>query len=605
MEELVNAYNTSLQQILDKHAPKTNKTVIIRPNTRWYNAEIRQAKVIKRRLERKWKKSQLPADYQKFRDQCQSLNIAITKCKSEFLSQKIVSCEGDARRLFDTCKSLLGSTKKLSIPDCENHQTLANKFNDFFLDKIVKIREGIFSSLSRDSLQTLKEKLFPGTSMNKLQHITPASEEEIKKILKKSSSATCELDPMPTHLLKEHVDTLAPIITKMVNSSLETGACPTAFKLAVISPLLKKENLDKDNFKNYRPVLNLPFISKVLEQVVSSRLKAHLDAHNLWQKNQSAYRAFHCTETALLRVQNDILSSINKKQLVSLVMLDLSAAFDTIDHQKLLDRLSATYRVTGVSLNWFKSYLSDRSQSVRIGHYISDKNYLHFGVPQGSVLRPLLFTLYMSPVCDIATSYGINSMFYADDSQLYVTVNPNGNTNQVMSKLENCIEDIKIWMERNFLKLNDSKTEFIVFGSKLNLGNVSVSPITVGDCKIPIASTVKNLGVVMDSLLNMDNFVKAKARSININLRKCSRIRKYLTHDACRSLVQATVQSRLDYCSSLLYGIKNQNISHLQRIQNSAARLIYRLPSYEHSSGLQHKLHWLPVKQRIEFRILT
>ena len=144
----------------------------------------------------------------------------------------------------------MGSTKKLSIPDCENHQTLANKFNDFFLDKIVKIREGLFSSLSRDSLQTLKEKLFPGTSMNKLQHFTPASEEEIKKILKKSSSATCELDPMPTHLLKEHVDTLAPIITKMVNSSLETGACPTAFKHAVISPLLKKENLDKDNFKN-------------------------------------------------------------------------------------------------------------------------------------------------------------------------------------------------------------------------------------------------------------------------------------------------------------------------------------------------------------------
>ena len=256
-EELVNCYNTSLQQILDKHAPKTNKTVIIRPNTRWYNAEIRQAKVIKRRLERKWKKSQLPADYQKFRDQCQSINLSITKCKTEFLSQKLVSCEVDARKLFDTCKSLLGSTKKLSIPDCVNNQTLANKFNDFFLDKIVKIREGISSSLSWESLQTLKEKLFPGASVNKLQHFTPANEEEqIKKTLKKSSSATCELDPMPTHLLKEHVDTLAPIITKMVNSSLETGTCPTAFKHAVIYPLLKKENLDKDNFKNYRPVSN-------------------------------------------------------------------------------------------------------------------------------------------------------------------------------------------------------------------------------------------------------------------------------------------------------------------------------------------------------------
>ena len=160
-------------------------------------------------------------------------------------------------------------------------------------------------------------------------------------------------------------------------------------------------------------------------------------------------------------------------------------------------------------------------------------------------------------------------------------------------------------MEKKFLKLNDSKTEFIIFGSKLNLSNVSVSSITVGDCKISIASTVRNLGVMMDSLLYMDNFVKAKARNINMNLRKCSCIRKYLPHDACRSLVQATIISRLDYCSSLLYGISSQNITYLQRVQNSAARLIYRLPSYENASDLRHKLHWLPVKQRIDFRILT
>ena len=156
-------------------------------------------------------------------------------------------------------------------------------------------------------------------------------------MISNASSASCSQDPITTKLVKEHLTELIPGITNIINKSLSAGEFPSALKHADITPLLKKSTLDKDELKNYRPVSNLAFISKIIEQVVAKRLKHHLNINKLWGKMQSAYRSFHSTESALLRVQNDIISSIDQKKLVALVLLDLSAAFDTIDHSILLN----------------------------------------------------------------------------------------------------------------------------------------------------------------------------------------------------------------------------------------------------------------------------
>ena len=169
---------------------------------------------------------------------------------------------------------------------------------------------------------------------------------------------------------------------------------------------------------------------------------------------QSAYRSFHSTAIALLRVQNDLVNSIGKKNLAALVLLDLSAAFDTIDHDILLRRKSARFGITGTSLKWFESYLSNRSQYVQIENSTSAKKKLHFGVPQGSVLGPLLFTLYVSPIADITQQHNVGNMFYADDTQLYRYTTRNS-----------CLSAIKAWMGNNMLKLNDGKTKLLLLGS--------------------------------------------------------------------------------------------------------------------------------------------
>ena len=270
-----------------------------------------------------------------------------------------------------------------------------------------------------------------------MQHIIPDSpppmfstfsivtEDQVTKIITNSPSISCSLDPWPIFLVLDYLDILITPITSIINASLEQGKCPNFFKQAHVTPILKKSSLDKKVFKNYRPVSNLNFISKILERVVAVKLQTHLDEAGLMTAIQSAHRKHHSTESALLNIHNDILLNMAKGSLTALTLLDLSAAFDTIDHTILLDRLNVYYGISELALGWFKSYLSGMTHSLKVGSTLSHPAALQCGVPQAPVLGPILFSLYTNPISSIIHSHSsINYHFYADDTQLYITLSP-------------------------------------------------------------------------------------------------------------------------------------------------------------------------------------
>ena len=276
--------------------------------------------------------------------------------------------------MLNSVNKILHRVPEHYLPDHTSLKLLANSFVQYFGKKIEIIRSNFPSApLKFPDIQ-------PKDVNCPLSCFRPATQDEVKKIIMSSSNGTFNLDPIPSTLLKSCIDSLIVPITNIVNKSLKEGVFPSAFKTAHVIPLLKKHSLDKNDLKNYRPVSNLSFISKVVEKVVASRLLTHVELNDLSNPNQSAYKKNHSTETTLLKITNDISTNMEKKRVTVLTLLDLSAAFDTIDHAALLRLLSSWFGISGIALDWIQSYLYDRGQTVKIGENISDSYTIKFGV---------------------------------------------------------------------------------------------------------------------------------------------------------------------------------------------------------------------------------
>ena len=514
----------------------------------------------------------------------------------------IAESSTDSKNLSSIVKDILHQRSEMKLPEHASTEELANRFAVFFTDKVCKIRDEL-PDLSRHQLNLPTPALT--CSLNVFSAVT---EREFRKIIAKSPTKSCSLDPAPTWMVKDSVDELIPMVTILVNLSLQSANMPDSMKQALVTPLLKKDDLDPEVLTNYRPVSNLSFLSKVLERVVAARLTNYMTINQLHEPMQSAYRACHSTETALVRVQNDILRTLDQGGAAILVLLDLSAAFDTIDHSILLSRMESVLGVKGSALQWFKSYLLGMKQRIKINDDFSENQEILWSVPQGSVLGALLFLIYIIPLAQLIRSYGLNNHGYADDTQLCLSfkkTSDNAIVKREILNLEKCLCDISVWMSQNKLKLNNDKTEIILFGSKKHLAELNIKSLSVAGTDVSVASEpVRNLGAMFDSLLIMAPHVKSVVKKSSFHLRNIGKVRRVLTEDATKTVMQSLVMSRLDYCNALLIGIQQDMIAKLQRLQNSAARIVSRTRKYEHITPVLIKLHWLPIKFRIQFKVL-
>ena len=370
--------------------------------------------------------------------------------------------------------------------------------------------------------------------------------------------------------------------------------------MALVTPIIKNQSLEKSTLSNYRPISNLSYISKTLERVVCSQLNTYLNANNILNKYQSAYTIYKSTETALTHILDKIRLFPTQHPSI-IVLLDLSAAFDTIDHTILLHRLESI-GLSGVVLAWFTSYLSDRTYSIYIEKHKTKPRTLSHGVPQGSVLGPILFNIYISPLLDIFDNYpDIHFHTYADDLQIYCNL-PNPPTN--IATLNNCLEDIRRWLSTNSLSLNTHKTQAILINTTKTIPIVPLIQINNHDIKY--SPCVKNLGITIDQTLNFTQYTIDLSKSINRTLHTIRLIRPSITTELSTLLATSLILPRLDYCNSILHRLPKNSLIPLNRLLNSTARTVYRIPKYSrtHITPYLKSLHWLPISQRIQYKTL-
>ena len=307
---------------MDKHAPIITKEVCVRSRKPWYNDQIVQAKRERRTAERKWIKTKDPDDLKAVHLHRDKVTQLCSDAKKQFYQRKISDSSTDQKALFQIANELLYRKKYNSLPNSNSSEELANRFVTYFCQKIEKI----VNSFGSQQTNQPSNNIYDGTPFPGFQPIT---EEQLKKAIMEGNSKSCHLDPIPTKLLKQVLGAVLPVLTKIVNSSLQFNF-PNPLKSATVVSLLKKPTLDKEELDNYRPVSNLSYISKLIEKIAVEQLKQHMTMNSLHESCQSAYRACHSTETALLKITNDLLCAMDDHNCRLLVMLDLTAAFDTV-----------------------------------------------------------------------------------------------------------------------------------------------------------------------------------------------------------------------------------------------------------------------------------
>ena len=384
---------------------------------------------------------------------------------------------------------------------------------------------------------------------------------------------------------------------KLFNQCLVSGAFPKQWKEGKIIPLPKDARATFCG-PNSRPISILPVLSKLLEKIVFKQVQDYFYDYNLTTMYQHAYRAGHSTCTALTQMSDDWLKSIDDSMLVGTVLLDFSAAFDVIDHDILISKLSS-YGFKSSAILWFRSYLSARSQRVYFNGALSNSKDLYCGIPQGSCLGPLLFSVFTNDM-----PYAIskaNLTMYADDSTLYYAAPTSVELSQVLSSELSIIYE---WIKNNKLILNISKTMSIIFGSNYRLSNNPKINLQIDGQTIQQVRTVKLLGLWLDSTLSwsehIDKVVGKMGRAVAIT-RKCV---PFLTSNLFRQVVCSLVLCHLDYCSVVWSSASNVLIQKLQVAQNKAARLVLGCSYRASVTDMHVRLGWLNVKERLSAILL-
>lgn len=594
VDSLATLFDSELQAIADRLAPLRTVTVRRRPSDMWFDDECRASKKTARLAERRARQHPTHHNIDEWKECRREYFKRLRLTKEAFWRQHVESDMGRPRELWSTFNKVLGQQRAPAGPSV----ITADEFQLFFDQKVQTIRSSTAAAPAPSFSECPVD--------DRLATFGPITATDVIEAIRRLPDKQCASDVLPTRHLKLCADLLAPFLAHLFTCSSHSGLVPRVYKTAYVTPLLKKPSLDAADVKSYRPISNLSVVSKLLERIIARKLVSFLSKNDLMPPLQSAYRRGHSTETAVVKVLSDVLMALDRGELAMLAFLDLSAAFDTVDHETLLRRLQTTFGVTDKAADWLRSYLTERTQFVRIGQDRSSVVDLRFGVPQGSVLGPILFLLYTADVAELVHSHGLDAVFYADDSCIFGSCDyRQAAILSLQLRMSGCILDVAGCMAANRLQFNPDKTEIIWCGSKRRSGQLPTQPVAVCSSLIEPTETVRDLGVWLDSSLTMSRHISKTVAGCFASLRRIKSVRRSLTRESTTRLVVALVLSRLDYCNAVFAGLPAAQLNRLQSVLNAAARVIFRTGWRCHVTPLLRELHWLRVPERVTFKLCT
>ncbi len=593
VDHLALLYDTTMLTILNDLVPVKSSRLPRRPSNPWFDDECQTSKRSVRRIERYLQDcSSAPPDLFNFwKSRLREYRSLLRTKRTAYWRSRMHSDRNSPKSLWNAVSILMGLGKPPLPPSIR-----AEEFLDFFHLKASNARGNTahsappcFSSAPDDC---------------KFSEFKSIPIEILSRFLRSLPNKCSSVDPIPTWLLKDCADLLCPLLAEIFNKSLLFGVVPLSWKRAQIKPILKNSAADPLDVSSYRPISNLSVLSKLMERVVSDQLQRHSSKNCLLPKCQSAYRPHHSSETAVLKIISDTLSFFDKGEVCLLVFLDMSSAFDCVDHDILIQRLEISCGVSGAPLQWLTSFLSNRSMT--LSRVADDGGVaLTSGVPQGSVLGPQLFSLYIADIVHVVESHGLHIHLFADDIVIYGSSKGNINDMRLLSShVSLCLSDVKAWLDSNRLSINPQKTKAMWCHSSRRRVDTSV-PVSVSGVVIQPQNCVQYLGVTLDSNLLMTANVSKTASTCFSMLRRIRTLRKSLTRPLLINTVTALVLSRLDYCLSAHAGLPSSTLWRLQRVIHASARLVYGAGKYDHVSDFLHELEWLSVSERIDVRLGT
>ena len=491
---------------------------------------------------------------------------------------------------------MIGKKRKKQTVNCievngdltQDPEIIANGFNNYFVNVGPDLAKKI-PDCNKKATDYLQNRL--AGSM----YFSPATDEEVLDIISGlKNTNSLGHDNIPNKVVKYCKSELAHIICHIVNQSMADGVFPELLKTAKIVPVFKSENDKLVN--NYRPISILTTFSKIFEKAVFARLGDYMEKYKILHENQFGFRKGLSTCTALLQLVDELANSIDHGQTTVGVFVDLAKAFDTVDHRILLQKLEH-YGIRGVVLKWFNSYISNRKQCVLVNSTISKLSNIKCGVPQGSILGPILFILYINDLTHV--SHKLKNIMFADDTNLFLT---GKSINEVENEMNSELAKVNIWFQANLLSLNVKKTSYMIFGNSKN----KTANIYIDNILLNRQYDTKFLGVILSANLKWNKHIDVVVSKASKNIGIIAKVRHLLPQKLTRNLYFTLVHPYVNYCNLIWASpVKSVQLERILKVQKKYCRLITFSNFVEHSRPLFVRLCILNVYEIHKLLLLS